>query len=227
MKKSLLFTGLDVHAQNIAIALAEGGGGEARTYGTIPNDLHALEKVFASVPSSCLGPHLSSKLRFASAPTRRPCPARRERPRLAAATKQELQRQGRAEAGASARGGKWNPQRAPPRAGPTNSSASPARLPSSGLVQPGLLAGFAAKQPSGMDSPRSMRLIMSRETPHLSHSAYMLMPCPSRNSCSDAATARGCARRSREQSGCPMMRAFLFQRSLRITQCYKSLLLRG
>ena len=43
MKKSLLFTGLDVHAQNIAIALAEGGGGEARTYGTIPNDLHALE----------------------------------------------------------------------------------------------------------------------------------------------------------------------------------------
>ena len=43
MKKSLLFVGLDVHAQNIAIALAEGGGGEARHYGTIPNDLHALE----------------------------------------------------------------------------------------------------------------------------------------------------------------------------------------
>src|SRR6188768_3743558 len=47
MKKELLFVGLDVHAQNIAIALAEGGGGEARTYGSIPNDLHALEKVFA------------------------------------------------------------------------------------------------------------------------------------------------------------------------------------
>jgi transposase len=31
MKKELLFLGLDVHAQNIAIALAEGGGGEART----------------------------------------------------------------------------------------------------------------------------------------------------------------------------------------------------
>mgnify|MGYP000281519957 CR=1 FL=1 len=43
MKKSLLFVGLDVHAQNITIALAEGGGGEARHYGTIPNDLHALE----------------------------------------------------------------------------------------------------------------------------------------------------------------------------------------
>lgn len=47
MNQELLFLGLDVHAQNIAIALAEGGGGEARSYGTIPNDLHALEKVFA------------------------------------------------------------------------------------------------------------------------------------------------------------------------------------
>jgi len=47
MNKELLFVGLDVHAQNIAMALAEGGGGEARSYGTIPNDLHALEKVFA------------------------------------------------------------------------------------------------------------------------------------------------------------------------------------
>ena len=46
MNQQLLFVGLDVHAQNIAIALAEGGGGEARTYGTIANDLHALEKVF-------------------------------------------------------------------------------------------------------------------------------------------------------------------------------------
>ena len=55
MKKELLFLGLDVHAQNIAIAiaLAEGGGGEARTYGTIPNDLHALEKVFANL-QACL-----------------------------------------------------------------------------------------------------------------------------------------------------------------------------
>jgi transposase len=49
MKKQLLFVGLDVHAQNIAIAVAEGGGGEARTYGSIPNDLHALEKVFAKL----------------------------------------------------------------------------------------------------------------------------------------------------------------------------------
>jgi transposase len=46
MKKKLLFTGLDVHAKTITIALAESEG-EARLYGTIANDLHALEKVFA------------------------------------------------------------------------------------------------------------------------------------------------------------------------------------
>ena len=44
MKKELLFVGLDVHAKSITIALAEGGGGEARLYGTIPNDLHALPR---------------------------------------------------------------------------------------------------------------------------------------------------------------------------------------
>jgi len=49
MKKSLLFVGLDVHAQNITIGLAPGDGSAARLYGTIPNDLHALEKVFAKL----------------------------------------------------------------------------------------------------------------------------------------------------------------------------------
>ncbi len=43
MKQELLFLGLDVHAKNIAIALADGDGGEARTWGSIPHDLHALE----------------------------------------------------------------------------------------------------------------------------------------------------------------------------------------
>jgi hypothetical protein len=33
MKKLLLFIGLGVHAQNITIALAEDGGGEARGFG--------------------------------------------------------------------------------------------------------------------------------------------------------------------------------------------------
>jgi transposase len=58
MKKQLLFVGLDVHAQNIAIALAEGGGGEARTYGSIANDLHALEKVFAKLRKAHPGAEL-------------------------------------------------------------------------------------------------------------------------------------------------------------------------
>src|SRR5687767_3411135 len=49
MKQELLSVGLDVHAKNIAIALAEGDGGEARTYGSIPNDLHALEKVLTKL----------------------------------------------------------------------------------------------------------------------------------------------------------------------------------
>ena len=49
MKKELLFLGLDVHAQNITLALAPGDDSEARLYGTIPNDLHALEKVFAKL----------------------------------------------------------------------------------------------------------------------------------------------------------------------------------
>ena len=58
MNKALLFVGLDVHAQNIALALAEGGGGEARTYGTIANDLHALEKVFARLRKAHPGTEL-------------------------------------------------------------------------------------------------------------------------------------------------------------------------
>jgi len=49
MKNPLLFVGLDVHAQNITIALALAGEAEARFYGTIAHDLHALEKVFAKM----------------------------------------------------------------------------------------------------------------------------------------------------------------------------------
>ena len=49
MRKELLFFGLDVDAKTSTIGLAPGGGGEARPYGTIPNDLHALEKVFAKL----------------------------------------------------------------------------------------------------------------------------------------------------------------------------------
>ena len=58
MKKELLFVGLDVHAKSITLALAEGGGGEARNYGSISNDLHALEKVFARLRKAHPGTEL-------------------------------------------------------------------------------------------------------------------------------------------------------------------------
>ncbi len=58
MKQELLSVGLDVHAKNIAIALAEGGGGEPRTYGSIPSDLHALEKVLAKLKKAHPGTEL-------------------------------------------------------------------------------------------------------------------------------------------------------------------------
>ena len=49
MNKELLFVGLDVHAQSITTGLAPGDGSAARLYGSLPNDLHALEKVFAKL----------------------------------------------------------------------------------------------------------------------------------------------------------------------------------
>jgi transposase len=58
MKKSLLFVGLDVHAQNITIAVALAGEAEARHYGGITHDLHALEKVFAKLRKAHPGAEL-------------------------------------------------------------------------------------------------------------------------------------------------------------------------
>jgi transposase len=51
MKQHHKYVGLDVHKERNEVALAEGGGlprserGEVRLYGSIPNDLHALEKL--------------------------------------------------------------------------------------------------------------------------------------------------------------------------------------
>ena len=42
MKKKLLLPGLDVHAQDIALACAEGKGGEARSYGAIRIQMGSL-----------------------------------------------------------------------------------------------------------------------------------------------------------------------------------------
>ena len=55
--KKLLFIGLDVHAKSITIGLAESAG-EARVYGTIANDLHALEKVLAKLKKAHPGTEL-------------------------------------------------------------------------------------------------------------------------------------------------------------------------
>jgi len=45
MKAITLYLGLDVHKDSITVAIAETGPkGEIRLFGTITNDLHALEK---------------------------------------------------------------------------------------------------------------------------------------------------------------------------------------
>ena len=46
MKTEILYLGLDVHAENIAVALAEAGrDGEVRNHGMIPSTLHSVEKL--------------------------------------------------------------------------------------------------------------------------------------------------------------------------------------
>jgi transposase len=58
MTKELLFVGLDVHAQAITVAVAEGGRGEARHYGSIPHDLHAVERVLSKLRKAHPGTEL-------------------------------------------------------------------------------------------------------------------------------------------------------------------------
>ena len=67
MKRELRFVGLDVHAKSLTLAFAEGGGGEARIYGTIPNDRHALEKVFTKLKKA--HPEVELRVFYEAGPT--------------------------------------------------------------------------------------------------------------------------------------------------------------
>jgi transposase len=46
MKEATRFVGLDVHAETIAVAIAEPGRGEVRSLGIIPNDFASVRKLF-------------------------------------------------------------------------------------------------------------------------------------------------------------------------------------
>ena len=59
MKPELLFVGLDVHAQSITTGLAPGDGSAVRLYGSLPNDLHALERVWTC--AHCFHPRRSAE----------------------------------------------------------------------------------------------------------------------------------------------------------------------
>ena len=79
--KPLLFIGLDVHKESIAVAIAEEGrAGEMRSHGSISGDLHALEKVQTRPPSltSHRPPRLAGRIAHApSRPDPAPKPAKR------------------------------------------------------------------------------------------------------------------------------------------------------
>src|SRR5690349_15347651 len=59
MKTITLYLGLDVHKDSITIAIAQAGSkGEIRLFGTITNDLHALEKALTRIRKAHPGAHL-------------------------------------------------------------------------------------------------------------------------------------------------------------------------
>ena len=59
----ILFVGLDVHADTIAVAVAEHGG-EVRSHGTIPNRLESIRRLFAK-----LGPAKDIRACYEAGPT--------------------------------------------------------------------------------------------------------------------------------------------------------------
>jgi transposase len=58
MKADLLFVGLDVHAQSITVAVAGNDRSQPRLYGSIPNDLHAVERMLAKLKKTHSGADL-------------------------------------------------------------------------------------------------------------------------------------------------------------------------
>lgn len=58
MKADLLFVGMDVHAQSITVAVAQNDRQPPRLYGSIPNDLHAVERVLGKLKKAHPGTDL-------------------------------------------------------------------------------------------------------------------------------------------------------------------------
>src|SRR5574341_785347 len=59
MQTTTLYLGLDVHKDSITIAIAESGlKGEIRVYGTITNDLHAVERALSRIRKAHPTAHL-------------------------------------------------------------------------------------------------------------------------------------------------------------------------
>ena len=63
MKEKLRFLGLDVHAETIAVAIAESDG-EVRSLGTIPNRLESIRKLIKK-----LGPAEKLRASYEAGPT--------------------------------------------------------------------------------------------------------------------------------------------------------------
>ena len=59
MNKEIIHIGLDVHAENIAVAVAAKGG-EVRSHGSISSDLHSVDKLLARLRKA----HPGAQLRF-------------------------------------------------------------------------------------------------------------------------------------------------------------------
>jgi hypothetical protein len=94
ISKEVLYLGLDVHAENIAVAIAEAGrDGEVRNYGEIPNTFHSVDKLMRKLgdpdkelrvcSGECLASFLTPRSQNAAIPIPRPSPQDRIRHKAA------------------------------------------------------------------------------------------------------------------------------------------------